>query len=181
MQTLITPRMRSRTNRRPQPVSTTHARCLFLLLLAATMALSACRVSNPAVPTVPATLSGNWQFTMAAPADGSFEGGLEGGFLLQTNGSATGSVAYSIALPNNPTPTVCNSGSAAITETLTASSGNQAVSITAVADTQTFTLTGTLSFDGSTMAGTYNSTSGTAADGTPCGTAQSGLQWSAIL
>jgi hypothetical protein len=38
-----------------------------------------------------------------------------------------------------------------------------------------------MSFDGTTMAGTYTSTAGTAADGSPCGTAQNGLQWSAVL
>jgi hypothetical protein len=113
---------------------------------------------------------------MAPPADGSFQGGLQGGFLLQPNSAATGAAAFSISLPTSPNPTVCNSGSAAITGTLT----GQNVALTAVAGSQTFSLTGTLSFDGTTMVGTYDSTAGTAADGTPCGTAQSGLQWNAI-
>jgi len=152
-------------------------------LLAGTILLSACGGgnSNPS-SQLPATLSGNWQFTMAAPADGSFLGGLEGGFLLQNHASVTGAAAYSVALPANPNPTVCNSGSAAITGSLT----GQSVALTAAAGTQTFTLDGTLSFDGSTMAGTYTSTAGRAADGSACGTAQPpsglpGLQWSAIL
>jgi hypothetical protein len=50
-----------------------------------------------------------------------------------------------------------------------------------VAGSQTFALSGTLSFNGSTIVGTYASTAGTAGDGSVCGTAQSGLQWSAVL
>jgi hypothetical protein len=156
---------------------------LCFLLLAGTILLSACGGGNSnAGSQIPAKLSGNWQFTMAAPADGSFLGGLQGGFLLQNNTAVTGAAAYSVALPANPNPTVCNSGSAAITGTLT----GQSVAFTAAAGTQTFTMTGTLSFDGSTMGGTYTSTAGTAANGTPCGTVQPpsglpGLQWSAIL
>jgi hypothetical protein len=149
---------------------------LLLCLLVAAMSFSACGVGNTSgVPQLPATLSGNWQFTMAAPADGSFSGGLQGGFLLQKDSAVTGAAVYSVALPANPNP--CNSGSAAITGTLS----NQSVALTAVAGTQTFTFAGTLSLSGSTMGGTYTSTAGTAADGTGCGTAQTGLQWSAIL
>ena len=37
------------------------------------------------------TLSGNWQFTLANPPDGSFLGGLQGGFLLQNNWLGDGS------------------------------------------------------------------------------------------
>jgi hypothetical protein len=48
-----------------------------------------------------------------------------------------------------------------------------------MAGLQTFTFTGTLSTDGTSMVGTYTSTAGTASDGSPCGTAQTGLQWSA--
>ena len=132
-------------------------------------------------PQIPFTLTGNWQFTMAPPSDGSFTGGLQGGFLLQSDNSATGSIAYSVALPTNPSPTVCNSGSATVSGTITPSGGDQAIVLTVVAGTQTFTLTGTLSFNGLTMGGTYNSTSGTAADGTACGTVQTGLQWSAAF
>jgi hypothetical protein len=155
---------------------------LWLLLLAGTMVLSACGSGNSnRVTVIPVTLSGNWQFTMAAPADGSFTGGLQGGFLLQSGSSATGSIAYSVSLPTSPSVALCNSGSAAITGTINGVTGEQSVALTASAGTQTFTLTGTLSFDGSTMGGTYNSTAGTAANGTACGTVQTGLQWSAIL
>jgi len=127
-----------------------------------------------------ASLSGNWQFTVAPPPDGSFSGGLQGGFLLQNNGSVTGAAVYSVSAANIQTPLTnpCNSGSAPITGTI----GSQNVTLTAGAGTQTFTFIGTLSSDGSTMRGTYASTAGTAADGTtPCGTIQTGLQWSAIL
>src|SRR5271169_2274173 len=150
---------------------------LLLALLGGTIVLSACGSgSSGSGLQIPLTLSGNWQFTMAPPSDGSFLGGLQGGFLLQNNGSVTGGTTYAISLPNLLIP--CNTGSAAITGTI---SGQNVQTLTAVAGTQTFMLTGTLSLDGSTMAGTYASTAGTAADGAPCGTAQTGLQWSAVL
>jgi hypothetical protein len=150
---------------------------LALLLLAGTMMLSACGSgSSSSASQIPLTLAGNWQFTMAPPSDGSFLGGLQGGFLLQNNGSVTGAATYSVSLPNFLIP--CNTGSAAITGTI---SGQNIKTLVAVAGTQTFTLTGTLSLDGLTMAGTYHSTAGTASDGSSCGTAQTGLQWSAVL
>jgi hypothetical protein len=148
---------------------------LWVAMVAATMMLSACGGGSSSGSQNIVTLSGDWQFTVAAPADGSFSGGLQGGFLLQNNSAVTGGAAYSVSLPQAATP--CNSGSASITGTIS----KQTVNLTATAGTQTFTLTGTLSFDGSTMAGTYASTAGTAADGTPCGTAQAGLQWNATL
>ena len=80
---------------------------------------------------------------------------------------------YSIQLPpsqNSGLPTLCNSGSAPVNGTI----NGQNVTLTVVAGTQTFTLTGSLSPDGSTMMGTYAST-----DGKGCGTAQTGLHWSA--
>ena len=133
----------------------------------------------------PATLAGNWQFTVEAPADGSFFGGLQGGFLQQSDGAVTGSAAYAVSLAQFLIP--CNSGSATITGTIT----GQSVTFTAVAGTQTFTFTGTLTLNGSvfngttfvgeTMAGTYNSTPGTAPNGAPCGTMQEDLQWTATL
>jgi hypothetical protein len=146
---------------------------LWLLVMAGTMMFSACAGSSSNRNSqIPLTLSGNWQFTMAPPADGSFSGGLQGGFLLQKNTAVTGAAAYSVSLSANPNPTVCSSGSAAITGTLT----GQEVALTAVAGTQTFAFTGTLSLDSSTMGGTYTSTASTG-----CGTAQTGLQWNAIL
>jgi hypothetical protein len=38
-----------------------------------------------------------------------------------------------------------------------------------------------MSINGTNMGGTYSSTAGTATDGSPCGTAQTGLQWSAVI
>lgn len=142
-------------------------------VLAGIAASCACGGSSPS-PSQNGSFSGNWQFKMAAPADSSFVGGLQGGFVLENKGSVTGSAVYSVALPPPPnsggTTTVCNSGSAPITGNV----DGQNVNLTAVAGPQSFSLTGTLSGDGSTITGTYNST-----DGNGCGTAQSGLQWSA--
>jgi|HubBroStandDraft_6_1064221.scaffolds.fasta_scaffold00330_8 hypothetical protein len=152
---------------------------LWVLLLAGTITLAACggRSGSGSSSQNAAPLSGNWQFTVANPPDQSFLGGLQGGFLLQTNGSVTGAAVYTISLPgqNGGNPTVCNSGTAPITATIS----GQSVTLTAVAATQTFTFTGMLSADGSTMTGTYASTAGTAVGGAACGTAQTGLQWSA--
>jgi len=155
--------------------------------LGATIILSACSSGSSSIsPQSHLTLAGNWQFTVASPPDGSFFGGLQGGFLQQSSGSVKGSVGYAVSLSQLLIP--CSSGSATITGTIT----GETVTLTAVAGTQTFTFTGTLSlnstpvvdstmFVGETMTGTYSSTAGTAADGAPCGTAQSGLQWTAIL
>ncbi len=84
----------------------------------------------------------------------------------------TGSVVYSVVLPgkNGGSATICNSGAAPVNGTIS----GQTVMLTVVAGTQTFTLNGTLSANGSTMMGTYSAT-----DGKGCGTAQTGLQWSA--
>ena len=58
------------------------------ILLLSLLALPGCHsVSNPPPVLPPLTLSGNWQFSMAGPGDGSFLGGLQGGFLLQRLGS----------------------------------------------------------------------------------------------
>jgi hypothetical protein len=129
------------------------------------------------------TLSGNWQFVMST--DGSFASvnntcqpgttGLApacvGGFLLQKNGSVTGQVLYSlVALPQAVPPMTCG-GAAPISGTV----NGQSVKLTASAGNQTFSLTGNLSADGKTMAGTYSLA------GQGCGTAQSGMQWTATL
>jgi hypothetical protein len=147
-----------------------------LVLLVGTLLLSSCGSSSNHNPLLLGPqLSGNWQFTVAPPGDQSFTGGLQGGFLVQDNNSLTGSIAFSVA-SSTPT-TVCNSGSAAVTGTIS----GQNVSLTAVAGPQTFTFNGTISLDNSTLAGTYSSTAGTASDGSPCGTVQSGLTWSAVF
>jgi len=123
-------------------------------------------------PTRTAGLAGNWQFSMTPPADNSFSGGMQGGFLLQNKGNVSGQIVYSVFLTGGSggAPAICNGGSAPVTGTVQ----GQNLSLVATAGNQIFTLTGTLSADGSTMAGTYSST-----DGQGCGTAQSGLQWSA--
>src|SRR5579863_7701290 len=73
---------------------------LWVLLLAGTLLLTACGSgSNPNNNLIPLTLTGNWQFNLANPSDGSFSGGIQGGFLLQTGSSATGAATYSVALP----------------------------------------------------------------------------------
>jgi hypothetical protein len=145
---------------------------LLPFLLAGLVVLSACGGGSSNQSQSSGALAGNWQFTMAAPSDNSFQGGIQGGFLLQNNGTVTGAVVYEILLlaqQGGPT-TLCNSGSAPITGTVS----GQNITLTATAGTQSFTLTGTLSADNSTMMGTYTST-----DGQGCGTAQTGLRWSA--
>jgi hypothetical protein len=122
----------------------------------------------------PPPLASNWQFTMAGPSDGSFAGGIQSAFLSRSNNALTGNSVYAIALSANSN--FCNSGSAPITGTIS----GQNVTLTAIAGGQTYTLNGSLSADGSTMMGTYSLTANTSVVGSsPCGTAQTGLQWSA--
>lgn len=146
-------------------------RCLWIFSLAVILMLCGCSNHVPDVPAPGPQLSGNWQFKVANPPDQSFGGGMQGGFLVQNNNSLTGSVAFSIS---GSSAQICNSGSAAITGTIS----EQNVTFTAAAGTQTFTFTGSVSTDNSTMVGTYSSTAG-AANGAACGTAQAGLPWSA--
>jgi hypothetical protein len=152
---------------------------LWVLLLAGTLMLSACS-SNPSVGSQGnGGIAGNWQFTVANPSDQSFIGGVQSGFLLQSNSTVTGQVVYSISFPPAQAggiATVCNSGSAPISGTISGKS----VTFTATAGTQTFSFIGTLSSNGSTMTGTYSSTAGSMVNGAPCGTVQTGLQWTAI-
>ena len=136
-----------------------HGKYISVLVLASITVLSACGGGGSSAfdPQNKAPLSGNWQFT-TFQTDGTFLGGMQGGFLLQKNGSVSGQVAYSISSPSTTggNPTLCNSGSATINGTIS----GQNVNLTAVAATQTFTLTGTLSSDGLTLNGTYSSTAG---------------------
>ena len=110
-------------------------RLLLALLCTTTLAgiliLSACGSGSSSTLQANVSLSGNWQFTMAPPGDGSFLGGLQGGFVVQSGSSATGAAAYAVSSPQLPIP--CNTGSAAITGTIS----GQDVTITAVAGTQT--------------------------------------------
>jgi hypothetical protein len=139
------------------------------LLLASLIVLSACGGSSSSSQSQNSgPLSGNWQFTMTPPSDNSFQGGLQGGFLLQSKSAVSGQIAYSITLPSQP-GIYCNSGSATVTGTV----NGQNVTLTALAGSETFNLTGTLSSDGSTIMGDYTS------DGQGCGNAQTGLKWTA--
>ena len=184
MQRLIKDRMLCRAIGELHRLRGWYANGPWVLLLAATvmttMMLSACGGGGASGGLQQsATLSGNWQFTMAPqarnPGDPTFSGGLLGGFLLQNNGAVTGQTVYSVTSSTSQAG-ACNSGSAPVTVVIS----GQNVTITEVAGMQTFTLTGTLSADGSTMTGTYTSTAGTAADGSPCGYAETGLSWSAV-
>jgi len=144
---------------------------LLTVLLAGILLLSGCGTSSSS-SAGNAPLSGNWQFTtFASPSDNSFSGGLQGGFLLQKGNTVEGQIVYSISSPTavqNP----CSGGAAAITGTV----NGLKVSLVATGGSQSFKLDGTLSQDAKTMSGTYSST-----DGQGCGSAQTGLQWTAIL
>jgi hypothetical protein len=147
----------------------------FALLLTLLVVLSACGGSDQNQTQIAGQLAGNWQFTLTPPTDNSFLGGIQGGFLLQdASGTLTGQVTYTVFQPPSgvgAAPTLCNSGSGAVTGSV----NGQNVTLTVVASPQTFTLNGTLSSSGTTIIGTYNSTNGNG-----CGTAQTGLPWTAI-
>ena len=138
-------------------------RGFLLLSLAGILVLCGCSNHPPDIPPVGPQLSGNWQFTVANPPDQSFVGGLRGGFLVQNNNSLTGTVAFSISASGAN----CEAGSAAISGSIS----GQNVTFTAVAGSRTFTFSGSVSLDSSTMIGSYRSTAGT----TGCGNAQMNL------
>ena len=165
--------------------------CVLLSLVGLT--ISGCGGGNAGSSQNAAAMSGNWQFAMSAPPDNSFLGGLQGGFLVQNNGQINGQIIFSISLPSSDggEPTICNSGTAAITGTIS----GQTVTLNATVGTldqngnpatQTFALSnGQLSSDNSVIqGGTYSSTIGyyqnQAGQIAVCGTAQTGVQWSAL-
>jgi hypothetical protein len=154
-----------------------------LFVLAMTVAMAACGGGASGGSGSNGSLSGNWQFTLAPQAQSggpTFTGLLQGGFMLQSNGSVTGQAVYSVtALGSQTGP--CNAGSATITGTVS----GESVTLTVVAGTQTFTLPGTITTSGSTtmLSGIYTSTAGTGVNGSPCGyaeTADANLSWSAV-
>ncbi len=137
---------------------------LWPLLLAATLMLSACGGSSTPPQNGP-QVAGNWQFNLTPPSDfygdpngASPKSFLQGGFLVQKNGSVTGQAVFSI-WPSGST-TSCNSGTATVTGTVS----GQTVNLTAVVGTldqngdpttQTITLAGgQLSPDNSSVTGT---------------------------
>ena len=138
-------------------------------------------------------VSGNWQITMTTTGDSFVASPLQGGFLLQKNSSITGQAEFSIVLPsqNGGSPTICNSGTATITGTIS----GQSVNLTGTVGTldangnpaiQTVTLSGgTLSSDNSSIqSGTYSISPGYAnlnGQLVPCGSAQDAGGWSAAL
>src|SRR5580700_2490632 len=122
------------------------------LLLA--IAMAACGGgSSSSSSQLPLTFSGNWQFTMSEqlnsdPTKPSFSGGFQGGFLLQNGNSVSGQVNFVIMTQppfgSGGTPTPCNSGIAQVTGTVS----GQTVTLTAASvGAQTYTLTGTLSYN----------------------------------
>ena len=155
---------------------------LLPLVLGLSMAMAACGGgSSSSTFQVPLTVSGNWQFTMSQQLDSdptkpSFSGGLQGGFLIQSGNSASGQVNFqTMTQPpfgSGGTPTPCNNGIAQVSGTVSV----QTVTLTAKSvGAQTYSLTGTLSYDGATITGSYTST-----DGAGCGIAATGT-WSASL
>src|SRR5580693_1787343 len=152
------------------------------LLLLLTIAMVACGGgSSSSNSQLPVTFSGNWQFTMSDqlnsdPTKPSFSGGFQGGFLLQNGNSVSGQVNFVIMTQppfgSGGTPTPCNSGIAQVTGTVS----GQTVTLTAASvGAQTYTLTGTLSYNGAAITGSYTST-----DGAGCGIAAT-EPWSASL
>jgi hypothetical protein len=181
------------TNREPlsRRLCGGYAQSLWVLLLAGTFLLSACGGGGASSDPQPSTtLSGNWQFTVNGndgftnTPDLSSSSGLQGGFLLQSNGSAAGAFVYSNTLAGSAQGP-CNSGSAPVTQT-----SSQPATFTVAAGGQTYTLTvQTVNSDGSSMSGSYTATPGPTVmvNGTPvvCGegtTASGGpLPWTAKL
>src|SRR5215469_8347188 len=166
-------------------------RLSFLVVVAAFMLASCGGGGNASSPQGDPQVSGNWQFAMSTTGTSFASSPLQGGFLLQKNGSITGQIVFSIFLPsqNGGTATLCNSGTATVTGTVS----GQSVNLTAVAGTldssgnsttQTFTLNGgSLSSDGSTIQnGSYTLTAGFASGGVACGGGpQDKGTWSATL
>jgi len=158
-------------------ISKIRVQLVSLFLTAATVMLVGCANGASHGNSGTASLSGNWQFALQNPTDQSFVGGLQGGFLLQKSGSISGAAVFALSQPpqSGGTPVVCNGGSAPISGQI----AGQNVTLTAVAGSQTYVLTGSLSADQSTMTGTYTLSADTSSSSTPCGTAQTGLSWTA--
>src|SRR5260221_12840252 len=77
-------------------------RCLWILLLFATMTLSACGGGSSTAPEQNPSLSGNGEFALPVPGVRSFTGGLRGGFLLRKNCAGSGAAVSAASEPNVP-------------------------------------------------------------------------------
>jgi hypothetical protein len=101
----------------------------------------------PAAAQIQLSLSGNWQFTMAPPSDGSFLGGLQGGFLLQERRRpSTGAADLRRLLARAPHSLQHRNRYDHRLDRPDRSATKSQWTITAVAGTQTFTLTGNSEF-----------------------------------
>jgi len=109
-------------------------------------------------------------------SDQSFLGGLRRVSAAEgQRGDGGRCLLRGVAGPKWWNPTVCNSGSASIT----GSTSGQNVTLDRRSRHPDLYFYWNAEFRWLELCGTYTSTAGTAADGTPCGTAQTGLQWSA--
>jgi hypothetical protein len=167
--------------------------CLFLLVIVAFTTSSCGGGSSSSSTPSSAQVGGNWQFSLSTTGTTFFASPLQGGFLLQKNGSISGQILFSIVLPsqNGGLPITCNSGNATVTGTIS----GQSVSLTAVVGTldssgsptsQTISLSGgTLSTDNSSIQnGTYSVTPGWALVNNQliqCSTGSDAGTWSAAL
>jgi hypothetical protein len=171
--------------------STTGVRLSLLVVVALCMLSSCGGNANP--PQADPQVSGNWQFNLSTSGTSFVSSPLQGGFLVEKNGSITGQIVFALytSAPGQGVAP-CNGGTATVTGTIS----GQSVNLTAVvgtvdqygnATTQTFTLSGgTLSPDGSTIGGNDKYTV-TAGYGTankifgPCGESTDTGTWSASL
>jgi len=166
--------------------------CLLLLVIVVFTTLSCGGGSSVAPPEVGPQVAGNWQFTLTTTSTSFAASPLQGGFLLQQNGSITGQIEFSVLLPSsNGGNANCNSGTATVTGTMRGQSVNLTATIGSLDQngnptSQTIALSGgALSANNSSIQkGTYSVSSGYAlVNGqlVACGTADDAGNWSATL
>jgi hypothetical protein len=191
----------AREHRKEQKWRTTHqisilamtGLCLFMLMMAAFTTSSCGGGSSLTPPQNGPQAAGNWQFTLTTSGTSFAASPLEGGFLLEQNGSITGQIEFSILSPSTTggANTNCNSGIATVTGTTSGQSVNLTATIGSLDQSgnptsQTIALSGgALSANNSSMQnGTYSVTPGYAVVNgqlQACGTAQDAGNWSASL
>src|ERR1700756_3825473 len=106
---------------------------LFLLIVIALMPTGCGGGSTTTTAQADPQVSGNWQFTMST-TDASFVASpLQGGVLVQEKGLISGAIQFPFIFSstNGGATTICNSGTATVTGTLS----GQAVNLTAVVGT----------------------------------------------